>query len=103
MDKRKRYTPEEKIKILREILEDGKSISQIAEKYGLHPNNLFKWRKQLFEGGIKTFEIKRDDISGKAEGRKINFLEEKIRQKDEVIAELAAELLDLKKNYSGRI
>ena len=103
MDKRKRYTPEEKIKILREILEDGKSISQTAEKYGLHPNNLFNWRKQLFEGGIKTFEIKRADISGKAEDRKINFLEEKIRQKDEVIAELAAELLDLKKNYSGRI
>ena len=42
MDKRKRYTPEEKIKILREILEDGKSISQTAEKYGLHPKGVSK-------------------------------------------------------------
>jgi len=103
MDKRKRYTPEEKVKILREVLEDGKSISQTAEKYGLHPNNIFNWRKQLFEEGGKTFEIKRADITGKAEERRINLLEEKIRQKDEVIAELAAELLELKKNYSGRI
>jgi len=46
---RKRYTAEDKIKILREVLEDGKSISQVSEKYGLSPNHIFKWRKQLFE------------------------------------------------------
>jgi transposase-like protein len=42
MDKRKRYTAEEKIKILREVLDDGGSISAVAEKYGLSPNNIFK-------------------------------------------------------------
>ena len=102
MGKRKRYTAEEKIKILREILEDGKHLSQVAEQYGLHPNNIFNWRKQLFEGGIQTFQIKRSDISGKAEVRKTTALEEKIKQKDEVIAELAEELLGLKKKNSGR-
>jgi len=102
MGKRKRYTAEEKVKILREVLEDGKQISQAAEQYGLHPNNIFNWRKQLFEGGVQTFQIKRADISEKAEERKITALEEKIRQKDEVIAELAEELLGLKKKNSGR-
>jgi transposase-like protein len=102
MDKRKRYTAEEKIKILRDVIEDGKPISQIAELYGLHPNNIFHWRKQLFEGGVKTFQIKRADISGKAEERKITALEQKIKQKDEVIAELAEELLALKKKYCGQ-
>jgi transposase-like protein len=29
MDKRKRYTPEEKVRILREVLEDGKTISRL--------------------------------------------------------------------------
>jgi transposase-like protein len=99
--KRKRYTAEEKVKILRNVLEDGKSISQVAEQYGLHPNNIFKWRKQLFEEGVQTFQIKRSDISGKAEERKIAALEDKIKQKDEVIAELAEELLALKKKNSG--
>jgi transposase len=103
MSERKRYTAEEKMKILREVLEDGKSISQVAENYGLHPNNFFSWRKQLFEGGIQTFKIKRVDISGKAEQRLISKLEEKIKYKDEVIAELVGELLELKKNYSGRL
>ena len=101
MGKRKRYTAEEKIKILREVLEDGKQLSQVAEQYGLHPNNIFSWRKQLFEGGVQTFQIKRADITGKAEERKITVLEDKIKQKDEVIAELAEELLALKKKNSG--
>jgi transposase len=101
MGKRRRCTAEEKIKILREVLEDGKPVSQVAESYGVHPNNIFNWRKQLFEGGIQAFQIKRSDISGKAEERKINTLEEKVKHKDEIIAELAGELLELKKNYSG--
>ena len=101
MDKRKRYTAEEKMKILREVPEDRKPISQVAEQYGLHPNNIFAWRKQLFEGGIQVFQIKRPDISGKAEERKIAELESKLKQKDEVIAEFAEELLGLKKKNSG--
>jgi transposase len=99
--KRKRYTADEKVKILREVLEDGKTISQAAEQHGLHPNNIFKWRKQFLEGGFAAFRITRTDISGKAEGRKMAALEEKIRQKDEVIAELAEELLALKKKNCG--
>jgi len=103
MSKRKRCTAEEKMKILREVLEDGKPISQVAESHGVHPNNIFNWRKQLFEEGLQTFQIKRSDISNKAEERVIHRLEEKIKHKDEIIAELAGELLELKKNYSGRL
>ena len=58
MNKRKRYTAEEKIKVLREVLEDGKPISQVAESNGLHPNNIFSWRKQLFEGGLEVFQAR---------------------------------------------
>jgi transposase len=101
MGRRKRYTAEEKMKILREVLEDGKSISQTAEKYGVHPNNVMNWRKQLIESGAQTFQIKRTDISSKAEERKVAALEDKIKHKDEVIAELAEELLVLKKKNFG--
>jgi transposase len=103
MDKRKRYTAEEKVKVLRELLEEGKTVRQIAERHGLSPNNIFKWRKQLFEEGMQAFQIKRADISGKAEERKITALEEKLKQKHEVIAELAEELLALKKKNCGRL
>jgi len=101
MGTRKRYTAEEKIKILRELQEDGKTISQVSEEYGIHPNNLFKWRKQHLEMGVHSFQRTRKDISGKAKDRKIAALEDKIKHKDEVIAELAGELLALKKKSSG--
>ena len=101
MGKRKRYTAEEKAKILREVLENGKTISEVAEAYGVHPNNIMKWRKQLLGEGKQTFKTKRSDISNKAKERKIAALEDKIKRKDEVISELAQELLELKKKYPG--
>jgi len=101
MGKRKRYAAEEKMKILRELQEDGKTISQIAEKYEVHPNCIFKWRKQHLEMGIQGFKTTRNDITNKAKDRKITLLEDKIKHKDEVIAELAQELLELKKKYPG--
>jgi hypothetical protein len=56
----------------------------------------------LFEGAEKIFEINRPDVSAKAEGRKAAQLEAKLKQKDEVIAELAEELLFFEKKSSGR-
>ena len=101
MSERKRYTAEEKIKVLRELQEDGKTVSQAAQEYGIHPNNIFKWRKQHLEMGVQGFKITRKDISAKAKDRKITALEEKLKLKDEVISELAQELLALKKKSSG--
>ena len=101
MGRRRRYTAEEKVKILREIQEDGKTVSQAAEEYGIHPNNIFNWRKQHLEMGIQGFKTTRKDISGKAKDRKIAVLEDTIKHKDEVIADLAQELLELKKKNSG--
>ena len=102
MGKRKRYTAEEKIQILREVLEEGKSVSHAAEQYGVPPNNIFRWKKRLFEDAVHTFQIQRTDISVKAEERKISVLEQRLKQKDEIIAELEEEHLALKKKNCGR-
>jgi len=99
--KRKRYTTEEKINILREVLEDGKSISGTAENHGVHPNLILNWRKQLFENAKQTFDIKRTDLTVKAQKKQEKALEEKLKEKDNVIAELAQELLELKKKRAG--
>jgi transposase-like protein len=79
MGKRKRYTSEEKVKVLWELLEDGKPVSQVTERQGVHPNLILNWRKRLFEGAPKTFEVRRPDIAEKAAERKAHALEEKLR------------------------
>ncbi|MEM3448251.1 MAG: transposase [Candidatus Methanomethyliaceae archaeon] len=30
----------------------GNSISSVARKYGVHPNQLFKWRRLIYEGAL---------------------------------------------------
>jgi transposase-like protein len=103
MDKRKRYTAEEKVLVLREVLEDGKSISVAADEHSIHPNLVLNWRKQLFEGAVCIFEIKRPEIGAKANERRIQELERQLALKDRVIAEIAQENLVLKKKPFGRV
>jgi transposase-like protein len=101
MNGRKRYSAEEKVSILMELLKNGKKISDVAEAYSVHPNMVMKWQKQLFEGALDTFAISRTDAKIKARDRKIEELEKQLAYKDMVIAQLATENLGLKKNYSG--
>jgi transposase-like protein len=44
MSNRKHLTPEQKMVILRELLENQTPISQLAEKYEIHPNDINIWK-----------------------------------------------------------
>ena len=46
---RKRYTPHFKAKVVREILREEKSISQLSAEYGVHPTQLRKWKRVVLE------------------------------------------------------
>jgi transposase-like protein len=61
----------------------------VADTYSVHPNNILNWRKQLLEGAVRLFPVKWTDITTKAEERTTAALEAKLKQKDEVIAELS--------------
>lgn len=41
MQKRKHYTAEQKTKILRELLENNLSVSQLCEQYNVRPNDIY--------------------------------------------------------------
>jgi len=53
--KRKRYSEEFKAKVALEALREMSTISEIAGRYGLHPNQVTQWRNQLHEGAGKIF------------------------------------------------
>ncbi len=40
----------------REILKEEKTINQIASEFGVHPNVLYRWKKQALENLPKLFE-----------------------------------------------
>jgi transposase-like protein len=47
---RKTYSPELKAKVVREVLKEEKSVSQIATAYEVHPNLVTQWRDQALRG-----------------------------------------------------
>jgi transposase len=94
---RKHFTPEEKVSILRRHLLDKVPVSTICEETGVHPSLLYQWQKQLFENGAAAFQNSARPKVDQAQQR-IGFLEQKLRKKDEVLAELMEEHVALKKS-----
>ena len=93
---RKHYTGEEKVGILRRHLLEQVPVSQLCDELGLQPTVFYRWQKEFFENGATAFQVKgRSDHQ--AEKERIEFLEKKIQRKDEVLAELMAEHIALKK------
>lgn len=45
--RRRRWSEEEKAEIVAESLDAETSISAVARRHGLHPNQLFGWRRQF--------------------------------------------------------
>lgn len=86
--------------ILREHLIGKVPVSEVCEKHGVQPTLFYTWQKKLFEQGATVFEQPRAKSPRQraAEQRRINALEAKIRNKDEVLAELMSEHVALKKS-----
>ncbi len=53
---RKTYSPELKAKVVREVLKEEKSISQIAAAYEVHPNLVTQWRDAFGDVPFKPYE-----------------------------------------------
>ena len=104
MRERKRYTAEKKTLILRELLENNVPISELAEKYQVHVNDIYNWKKKLFEGAKDIFEPSNGNRKQKTnEERKISKLESKLKDRDEAIAMLLKENIEIKKSIDGEI
>ena len=56
---RKRYSAEFKARVALEALKGQRSLNEIAGTYGLHPNQLAQWRKQLIDQMPQIFSDKR--------------------------------------------
>jgi transposase len=96
---RKHYTSEEKVTILRRHLLDKIPVSDLCEELGLQPTVFYRWQKEFFENGASAFQSKQRPARQVEEKQKrIEFLEKKVQTKDEVLAELMAEHIALKKS-----
>ena len=96
---RRSFGGTEKMAILRAHLIDRVPISELCDKHDMQPTLFYHWQKKLFEQGAAVFDQPRGKSSRQqaAEVRKVEALEAKIREKNEVVAELLGEHVALKK------
>lgn len=95
--KRRKFSAEEKVRILRRHLVDKAPVSDLCDELGLHPTLFYKWQKEFFENGAAAFERKNDAKDRRLE-RENAALKAKLANKDEVIAEIMESHVALKKS-----
>ena len=52
---RRNHSPAFKAQVAIEALGDGKTISEIAHRYDVHPNQVTEWRRQLLDRAAGAF------------------------------------------------
>lgn len=50
--KRRRWPAAQKKRLVRESFEEGNAVSLVARRYGVHPNQLSRWRKLYQDGTL---------------------------------------------------
>jgi len=95
--KRRQFSPEEKVAIVRRHLLEQVPISDLCDECQIRPNQFYRWQKQLFEKGALAFEVRRDPTAPLC--RRITALEARLTDKNEVIAELLEEQIKSKKEH----
>ena len=98
--KRRQFNAQEKVKILRLHLLEKKVISELCDEHNFHPTQFYKWQKIFFENGPQLF--KQQSRFQNYYKRKIKELENKLKSKDGVIAEITETLIKSKKNNGDR-
>jgi len=97
---RRNFSGTEKMAILRAHLIEKVPVSELSDKHGIQPTMFYLWQKKLFENGASVFDrpAKRSPRQKAAEAARIEKLEAKVQEKNEVLAELMGEHVALKKS-----
>lgn len=69
MAKRKQYSPELKARVALAAIRGDGTIAELAQKFGVHPNMIQKWKREALDGMKDTFTRKggRRDTSAETE------------------------------------
>jgi len=95
---KKHRKAEEKYQIVKDHLISKRQVSETCDKYKIHTNNLYRWMDEFFAGALEGMKNRKTNRQKDAEARREERLKEEIRKKDQIIAEVVAENLEVKKN-----
>jgi transposase len=95
---RKRYSSEEKIRIVLEGLRGEESVAELCRKEGINANIYYRWSKDFLEAGKKRLS---GDTVREATSDEVNDLRRQSAELKETLAEVVMENCVLKKSVLG--
>lgn len=91
---RRKYSAEEKIRIVLEGLRGEESIAELCRREGINPNMYYKWSKEFLEAGKARLT---GDTKREASSNEVTALRQENEQLKQVVAELVLKNRVLKK------
>jgi transposase len=95
---RRKYSAEEKIRIVLEGLKGEESIAELCRREAISPNLYYSWSKEFLEAGKRRLM---GDTKREASSNEVVELREESRDLKEVVAEQTLEIRKLKKSLGG--
>ena len=96
VQRRRRWSTAEKIRLVEEAMQPGMSVSYVARKAGVSPSQLFSWKRRMLEGGFEAVRAD-EDVVGSS---RVKELEKRVRELERLLgrktmeAEILREALD---------
>ena len=95
---RRKFGPEDKIRIVLQGLRGEDSIAELCRREGLHQNQYYRWSKEFLRAGRKRLA---GDIEREATSDEVKILRDQAVQLKEALAESMLENRLLKKSMIG--
>jgi transposase len=95
---RRRFSAEEKIRIVLEGLRGEVSVAELCRREGIASNLYYRWSKEFLEAGKKRLA---GDTVREATSHEVKVLRSENRELKEVVAELTLKHRVLKKSLTG--
>ena len=95
---RKKYSAEEKVRIVLEGLRGGDSIAELCRREGINTNVYYRWSKDFMEAGKKRLA---GDIVREANSDEVKVLKAETAALKETLGEMVMENRLLKKSVTG--
>ncbi len=103
VQRRRRWTPEEKIQIVEETYLPGNSVSLVARRHGIAGNQLFTWRRLMAQGAVGEEVVPASDYRAlEAQVRELQRLLGKKTMENELLREAVSRAAGPKNGFCVR-
>ena len=77
---RKQHNAAFKAKVALAAIKGDRTVAELASAFGVHPNQIYNWKKQLLDGATSVFEGGGAAVEGTASEAQVDVLYRQIGQ-----------------------